>query len=118
MPIYEYRCNACGRRSQIFFRSFSAVGDARCPHCESADVGRVPSRIAVVKSEASYQDFLADPVNFEGINYGDPKAVAQWARKIGEAAGVDVGSDYEQMVESMGEGEGTEGLGDLGDFGI
>src|SRR5439155_8899629 len=114
MPIYEYRCNSCGRRSQLFFRSFSAVGEASCPHCQSSDVGRVPSRVAVVRSESSYQDFLADPTNFEGIDYEDPKAVAQGAKKIGQAAGADIGTDYEDMVESMG----SEGLpGDNGDPG-
>ena len=115
MPIYEYRCNACGRRAQFFFRSFTTVEEARCPHCQSTDMGRIPSRVAAVKSESSYQDFLADPSNFEGIDYNDPKAVAQWARKIGQAAGVDIGSDYEEMVEGMGEGEMPGGVGD--DFG-
>ena len=117
MPIYEYRCNSCGRRSQLFFRSFSAVGEARCSHCQSEDVGRIPSRVAMVKSESSYQDFLTDPSNFEGIDYNDPHAVAQWARQIGQAAGVDVGPEYEEMIAGLEDGEGQGGLDDMGDFG-
>ena len=116
MPIYEYRCNACGRRSQLFFRSFSAVGEARCPHCQSEDVGRIPSRVAMVRSESSYQDFLTDPSNFEGIDYDDPQAVAEWAKKIGQAAGVDVGPEYEEMVEQLEQGDAPAGLDDVGDF--
>lgn len=120
MPIYEYRCNSCGRRAQIFFRSFSAVEEARCPHCQSTALDRVPSRVGIVRSESSYQDFLSDPSNFEGIDYEDPRAVANWARKIGQAAGVDVGSEYAEMVEGLEHGEGPEGFGDDyggGDFG-
>ncbi|MSQ24343.1 MAG: zinc ribbon domain-containing protein [Chloroflexi bacterium] len=116
MPIYEYNCNACGRRAQIFFRSFSAVGEARCPHCKSSDLGRVVSRVAYVHSESSYQDFLSDPASFESVDYEDPKAVAQWAQKMGEAAGVDIGPDYQQMMENLGDGAAPEGLGaDFGD---
>lgn len=116
MPIYEYRCNQCGRRSQLFFRSFSAVGEARCPHCQSEDVGRIPSRVAMVKSESSYQDFLADPSNFEGIDYENPHEVAQWARKIGQAAGVDVGPEYEEMIQGLEQGEMPSELDDMGDL--
>src|SRR5437762_13686021 len=115
MPIYVHHCNSFGRRSQLFLRRVSAVGEASCPGCQSSDVGRVPSRVAVVRSESSYQDFLADPTNFEGIDYEDPKAVAQWAKKIGQAAGADVGGDYEEMVESMGSGESAGDIAD--DFG-
>ena len=118
MPIYEYRCNACGRRSQLFFRSFSAAGEARCPHCESTDLGRLPSRVAQVKSESSYQDFLTDPSNYEGVDYEDPRAVASWAKRIGQAAGMDLDADYQDMVEGMGEGDSGDDEGDLSDFGV
>jgi len=109
MPVYEYRCNTCGRRAQIFFRSFSAVQEAECPDCHSSDMGRLPSRVAYVRSESSYQDFLTDPANFEGVDYNDPRAVAQWARKIGQAAGVDIGQEYEEIADQM--------EGDTGDLG-
>lgn len=105
MPIYEYYCNGCGRRVQLFFRSFSAAESARCPHCQSTDLGRVPSRFAQGRSESSYRDFLSDPSTFEGIDYRDPRAVATWAQRIGEAAGVELGPDYSDMVEQLEHGE-------------
>jgi putative FmdB family regulatory protein len=114
MPVYEYRCKACGRRSQIFFRSFSAVEEARCPHCQSADVGRIPSRVAVVRSESSYQDFLTDPSNFEGIDYEDPRSVAEWTRKIGEAAGLEMGSDYDELMDGVAGGDAGDDFPSLG----
>ena len=61
MPIYEYRCNGCGRRVQLFFRSFSAVQSGSCPHCGSTDLARAPSRVAIVRSESARQEILADP---------------------------------------------------------
>ncbi len=119
MPIYEYRCNACGQRSQIFFRSFSAVGEGRCPHCQSTEISRIPSRVATVKAESSYQDFLSDPSSYEGINYNDPQELAQWTRRIGQAAGVEMGDGYEDMVQQIEAGDvpgdlgGDDGPGDF-----
>ena len=69
-------------------------------------------------SAGSYEDFVGDPSNFEGIDYNDPRAVAQWARRMGDAAGVDLGPEYEEMVSQIGEGgaDMDSGLGDDYDF--
>ena len=62
MPIYEYRCGACRRRSSLYYQTFSAAerAEPRCEHCGSADVTRLVSRVAVLKSEESRLDDLAD----------------------------------------------------------
>ena len=113
MPIYEYRCPACRRRVQVFFRSFSAVTEtATCPHCQSSELQRIPSRVARVRTESDYEDFLTDPSNIENLDYENPKAMAQWARRMGEAAGVEVDNDYEAMLEAMESGEDPGGLSD------
>lgn len=111
MPIYEYRCKSCGRRAQLFFRSFSAVSTPVCPHCQSTDLDRLASRVAIVRSESSQMDYFSDPTNFADVDYENPRAMAEWAKRMGEAAGVDMGDDYEQMVEELASGD--EG----GDFG-
>jgi putative FmdB family regulatory protein len=115
MPIYEYRCRSCGRRSQLFFRSFSSVGNATCSHCQSTELERVPSRVAQVRSEEGYRDFLSDPSSFGDVDYNDPRSVAEWAKKMGEASGADMGPEYEQMVEQLAQGEDFGGEGGFGD---
>ena len=105
MPIYEYHCRSCGRRSQVFFRSFSAATSPACPHCKSAEVDRLPSRFAQVHSESGYRDLLSDPANFGDVDYEDPRSVAEWAKKMGEASGADLGPDYNEMVEQLQQGD-------------
>jgi putative FmdB family regulatory protein len=114
MPIYEYRCRACGRRSQIFFRSFSAATEPTCPHCHSTEIARLPSRFAQVRSESGYRDLLSDPSSFGDVNYDDPRSVAEWAKKMGEASGAEMGSEYDQMVEQLQHGDDFGGDGDFG----
>ncbi len=47
MPIYEYRCRACGARFETFVRSFSAQSGVRCPECGSEEVEKAISLFGV-----------------------------------------------------------------------
>lgn len=117
MPIYEYRCSDCSRKVQLFFRSFSAVSDAACPHCGSSNLGRLPSRVARVRSESDYLDSFSDPTVLDGVDYNDPRSVAQWAKHMGDATGADLGPEYDEMIAQLEHGEGASGAGfdDQGD---
>ncbi|HEY6931232.1 MAG TPA: zinc ribbon domain-containing protein, partial [Thermoanaerobaculia bacterium] len=44
MPLFEYRCNRCDERFELFV---VADARARCPRCESADVRKLLSVFAV-----------------------------------------------------------------------
>jgi putative FmdB family regulatory protein len=44
MPIYEYRCRACGR---AFERFVHGAGEVACPDCRSVDVARLLSLFGV-----------------------------------------------------------------------
>jgi len=48
MPIFEYRCTACGERFEVLL---SRAGDppGRCPRCGGTDVARQLSVFAVTK---------------------------------------------------------------------
>lgn len=43
MPIYDYRCTACGRTSELLVRSTTAP---TCPHCASSALERQVSLTA------------------------------------------------------------------------
>src|SRR5215210_4739622 len=112
MPIYEYRCGACRRRSSLFFQSFSAAerAEPRCEHCGSADVARLVSRVAVLKSEDSRMEDMSDPSTFGDVDENDPRSIARWARKMGEQLGDDMGDDFKEMVDQMEAGEMPEDM--------
>lgn len=124
MPIYEYRCAACRRRSSLFYQSFAAAerAEPRCEHCGSADVSRLVSRVAVLKSEERRMDDLADDAALADVDENDPRSIARWARRMGEQLGDDAGEDFREMVDQLEAGDvpddmaGPGGL-DEGGFG-
>jgi putative FmdB family regulatory protein len=121
MPIYEYRCHACRRRVSLYFRTVSSVAAPACPECGSRDLTKLISRFAVMKSEESRLEDLADPSSLGDLDENDPKSIARWARKMGEQMGEDLGPEYDEMVDRLEAGEmpdedGMPGMGD-GDLG-
>lgn len=49
MPIYEYRCDECGKKSSALLPSFSSP-DPACPHCGKPGLHRLVSTFATVSS--------------------------------------------------------------------
>ena len=50
MPIYEYGCTGCRKRSTALLPSWSAP-DPVCPHCGKPALKRLVSSFATVRSE-------------------------------------------------------------------
>jgi putative FmdB family regulatory protein len=49
VPIYEYRCESCGKRSSALLASYSST-DPACPHCGKPALRRLVSTFATVSS--------------------------------------------------------------------
>jgi putative FmdB family regulatory protein len=109
MPIYEYRCNACRKKTSALLLSRAREAEVRCTHCGSADLEKLWSRFASPKSEDARLDALSDPSAFAGLDENDPKSVAKFMKKMGQEMGEDVGDLEQAMEEEMGGGGGIGG---------
>ena len=99
MPIYEYRCQECGKRFEMIFLSAQQTSDIQCKYCRSKNVERLISRVRVIKSEENRLESLADPSKIS-FDENDPRSVAKWVKKMGKEAGEDIGDDtVDEMVE-------------------
>ena len=50
MPLYEYRCEACGHRFDLWFPTYRAAAEApppSCPDCGATSVRRLIARVVV-----------------------------------------------------------------------
>ena len=107
MPIYEFLCRDCRKRSSILVLNLRNLAPASCRHCGSSNVERLLSRFAAPKSEEARLQSLADSSNFGSLDENDPKSVARLMKQMGEEMGEDVGDDVEAMMDQVGENEGT-----------
>ncbi len=57
-------------------------------------------------SEDSRLDRLSDSADLGDVDENDPKSMARWAKKMGQEMGGDeLGEDFDQVVDEMGDGE-------------
>ena len=99
MPIYEYRCSDCGRKTTVLTLGIKAAAEAKCRHCGGTKLVKLVSRVAVLRSEESRMESLADPAALAGLDEDDPKSVARWMKKMGREMGEEAGEDFEEEIE-------------------
>ena len=113
MPIYEYRCENCGKISEFLLIITDEAFTPRCKRCKSKKMSRILSRVRIIRSEESRMESLADPSKWGDIDEKDPKSMAKLMKRMGKEMGEDMGEDVDQMVEGAMEeerGSGSEGL--------
>jgi putative FmdB family regulatory protein len=104
MPIYEYRCQDCRKRTSVFVRSIGAAVEARCEHCGSPRLSRLISRVAVGRSSGgSLDDF--DESMLADVDESDPRSMARFARRMRDEMGEDLGPDFDDAIEKMEAGQ-------------
>jgi putative FmdB family regulatory protein len=118
LPIYEYRCGDCGKKSTFVTLSIKSALEPRCKHCGSSNLAKLISRVAVSRSEESRMESLTDPTKLAGLDEKDPKSLARWMKKMGKEMGEEMGEDFDQSIdEAVEEAEKEEGEGGGGSLG-
>ncbi len=120
MPIYEYECAKCHRRTSVLTTRVSERVEPVCRHCGSRKLSRLMSRFAMPKSEDQRMEALADPANFGDLDENDPRSVARAMRRMGKEMGEEFSAeDFDEAVEEMesggldgDDGEDSSGSGD------
>ncbi len=110
MPIYEFECLDCHRKTTALVMVRERIGEVRCGKCGSANLEKLFSRFASPKSEEARLESLADPSVMGGVDENDPQSVARFMKKMGREMGEDFGGDIDQAIEEEMSG-GAEGGG-------
>jgi putative FmdB family regulatory protein len=99
VPIYEYKCKDCGKKSTFVTLSAKSTLTPKCKACGGRNLEKIVSRVAIFRSEESRMESLADPSKLAGLDENDPASVARWMKKMGKEMGEDLGEDFDQAVE-------------------
>lgn len=72
MPLYEYRCDSCGRRCTSLLPSWSS-DDPPCPVCRASSLRRLVSTFASPRPESGGEGFeeSADDETGTSDGWGD-----------------------------------------------
>ena len=105
MPIYEYQCTDCGRRSTFLVLKAEEFRPV-CKQCGGEKLTKLISRVSFMRSDEDRMERLADPSRLGDIDENDPRSMARWMKRMGKEMGEDVGEDFDQMVEEAMEEEG------------
>jgi putative FmdB family regulatory protein len=110
MPIYEYGCHDCRRRTSLLVRG-SAEPDLICQHCGGTRLTRLISSFAFHKSMQSKLDEAGPPQAFgDESYYKNPANIGRWAKHRAEQAGIDLGEGFDAMVERAKSGADPSSL--------
>lgn len=107
MPLFDYRCSDCRKKFTLLMGVVAEAQEEKCPHCGGANVNRLISRFARLRSEDDVIDSLADPSKMGDLD--DPVELQRWMKRMGKEMGEDLGDDLDEMMEEMGDEEGGPG---------
>ncbi|MDT7896871.1 MAG: zinc ribbon domain-containing protein [Armatimonadota bacterium] len=113
MPLYEFRCNQCGKVFTFLVGVVADNTDPYCPRCGSTQLTKLISRIRAHLSEETRLDNLAS--SFENLDISDnpsPRELRSVMRRLTSALGDEVDREViDEMEAAMEEelrGEGKE----------
>jgi putative FmdB family regulatory protein len=104
MPIYEFRCADCRRRTSVFSRSIGGEVAAVCSYCGSSDMSRLISRVALLRSDDGAFSGI-DESSLADVDESDPRSMARWVRKMSREMGEPLDGEAESELERMEAGE-------------
>jgi putative FmdB family regulatory protein len=111
MPTYDFQCRTCGKAVRLFI-SYADYDEAnpQCPYCESTDLKRRVSRVALAKSDDARLDGMLDDPSLAGLEDEDPKALGRFMRRMSQDMGEELGEEFDEVVERLESGQSPESI--------
>lgn len=105
MPIYEYVCRACGKRSSLLFRSYVSVEKKpRCPHCDSLKLTRALSKPSLIRVSRGSSETSGE------LRAVDPRKAVEHLSRQYDQSGIDPGGGFEEVVKLAAKGDSPDTL--------
>lgn len=108
MPDYDYRCNSCGNRFSLFYKTYADYDNAnpQCPNCESAQLSRLITSVRVQTPSRDYTRMNSNEM-LSVLESGDSQQVGAMFEQIG-GGDPRLGTEYHEAAERLRSGEKME----------
>jgi putative FmdB family regulatory protein len=109
MPTYDFICNNCNERFDVFL-TFAEYGVKKvsCTHCKSKDVRRRMTKVRIAKTEEGRMESMADDFSgFEGLE-DDPREMARVMKKMGNEMGEELPPEFNEVVDRLEAGQSPD----------
>jgi putative FmdB family regulatory protein len=115
MPIYEFVCQSCHRRTSFLIRDISAPFVPKCSSCGNTNLSRVISGFAYHKSLNTVWEESGEPTMHPGDDYyKDPRNIGRWAERKFQDMGQEMPPQIKEKIQAAREGVLPEPVKDLG----
>jgi len=98
VPIYEFRCESCGKTFATLVGMTAEPDEERCPYCKSKNTRKLVSRPGKFRTEDDRLEELAD--RLEGMT--EPSSYREMrdtVRELGSALDDSAADEMEEMLE-------------------
>ncbi|MBI3168246.1 MAG: zinc ribbon domain-containing protein [Chloroflexi bacterium] len=109
MPTYNFICNTCQKRFEVFL-TYNEYGKkaVHCEYCNSADVRRRMTKVRIAKTDEGRLEAMAnDFTGFEGME-DDPAALGRMMKKMGKEMGEDLPAEFDEVVDRLEAGQSPD----------
>lgn len=112
MPLYEYLCRECRKRSTLLILNLANPTSPACKQCGSRSVDRLLSRFSAPKSETDRLASLSDSDSLDGLDEQDPESISRFMKQMGDELGEDTEKEVVAMLDSAENGLSEDGTTD------
>ena len=114
MPIYEYRCSACGRKTSIWMRTMKEPEAVACAACGGHDLKRAVSSFAHHKTMKGVWEESGPPSAAHSEDYyKDPRNIGRWTEQRLDQLGVELPGEAREMIDAAREGTLPDSVKDV-----
>jgi len=113
MPLYEFFCPECRKKSSFLVRSTSSF-KPKCSICGSTNVSRVISTFAYHKSLQTIHEESGEPsLHASPDYYKDPRNIGRGIEKRFKELGMEMPGEIQHKIQAAREGELPEAVKDM-----
>lgn len=111
MPLYDYICDVCGRKSSFLTRSISSPLEPVCGSCGSTRMRQAVSRFAIGKTVRQVHEQTGPmPRYSDSSHYEDPRNIGRNVEAAFDRYGMDLPGEIRESIDAAREGTPPEGL--------